>query len=450
LAIRVIPDHFGVPGARYHLIRFDKAGEERDELDGTKGSDLVKSELGQVPAVTDVFLISHGWHGDERAAVAQYDAWVSEMIRNRPQFSRRFCPLIIGVQWPRKPWGNDRIVPIEGEPGTIGVEQAVERYSAIISDDPEAREAMASIFTAVAETNDDSLNTTMAMPETLAKHYQVIVAKAGLSPDENGRTSADWSPTRVFNTAATDTDPDLKLDPIDNRSLIERVRDALLAPMRQLSFWTMKDRARLVGENGLHPLLTELQHIAEAFSPEQKVRFHLMGHSFGCIVTSAAIVGPADGPKPRKVHSLLLVQGALSIWAYAEDPPRTTEQGYFHRILTGRAVIGPIVTTRSKHDFAVGRFYPLGAGIARQIVLGEDDDPVYGGLGAFGIRGVEEAKQTKILPVGGDYGFARGVIYNVDASAIIAARKPVEGAHNDIVHPEVAAIAWQAVLATGA
>ena len=448
MAVRIIPDHYGTPGAQYHLIRFDKHGDERDEPDGTKGSELVHEELQRMPAVTDVFIISHGWHADEEGAMAQYDSWVSEMILNKPEISRPFHPHIVGVHWPSKAWGNDHIDPVEGEPGTIGIDRAVETYAAIISDDAEASRAMTSIFTAVTEAHKGSVDpTSLVMPDNLARDYETIAAKATLGPDENGRTSTDWSAKEAFRSALRDTDPSEKVAAIDDRSWVARIRDAILAPMRQLSFWTMKDRARVVGETGLHSLLTEMQKIT--LSANGTVRYHLMGHSFGCIVASAAIAGPSDAPKPLKVHSLLLLQGALSIWAYAEDPPNTAAEGYFHRLLVRRAVIGPIVTTRSRLDFAVGRFYPIGAGIAQQIVLGEGDDPVYGGLGAFGIRGVDDAKPAQILPVGSDYGFARGAIYNVDASAVIAARKPIEGAHNDIVHPEIAEMAWQAVLATG-
>ena len=452
MAVRLIPDRFGVGGARYHLVRFDKDGHERNEPGGHSGIDAVLEELRGQPESTDVFLICHGWNGDEQGAMAQYDAWVSQMIRNQPEIARSFRPLIIGIHWPSKAWGDDRIVDVEGEPGTIGIKRAVDTYASVLSDKVEVREAMTSIFSAVTKAGEESeTDRETSLPDELAICYQTVRDETNLKLDENSRTAAVWSPHTAFDTAWNDTDPSLALAPIDDRSWAERFRDALLAPMRQLSFWTMKDRARTVGEVGVHPFLMEMQKIAEAAAtPSAPVRFHMVGHSFGCIVVSAGIAGPPSAqPVQRKVHSLLLLQGALSIWAFAKKAPRTDQAGYFRRILDQRLVLGPIVTTRSKIDFAVGRFYPIGAGIARQIVLGEDDDPIFGGLGAFGIRGVPEAKQATILPPRSDYAFARGVIYNVDATAIIATRRPVEGAHNDIVHPEVANLAWQAAMATG-
>ena len=55
------------------------------------------------------------------------------------------------------------------------------------------------------------------------------------------------------------------------------------------------------------------------------------------------------------------------------------------------------MTTRSSHDSAVGRFYPLGAQIKRQLVLG-NDLPAYGGIGAFGIQGVGKVEDMPMRP----------------------------------------------------
>jgi hypothetical protein len=63
----------------------------------------------------------------------------------------------------------------------------------------------------------------------------------------------------------------------------------LLAPLRTLSFWKMKDRARDFGESGSFNLLSQLQQACS-----EKVRFHLMGHSFGCIVVTATLCGAAE------------------------------------------------------------------------------------------------------------------------------------------------------------
>src|SRR5262249_40116774 len=96
----------------------------------------------------------------------------------------------------------------------------------------------------------------------------------------------------------------------------------LLSPLRQLSFWKMKDAAPTIGESAGFSLLESAQKAAPDL---QKVRFHLMGHSFGCIVMSAFLNGrDGKGTLPAPVHSLTLVQGATSLWGYCTaNPPLT-------------------------------------------------------------------------------------------------------------------------------
>ena len=215
-------------------------------------------------------------------------------------------------------------------------------------------------------------------------------------------------------------------------------------PVRQLSFWKMKDRARRFGESGAHDLVRSLQLAGKT------VRFHPMGHSFGCIVVTAAVVGPdARKPLPRPVESLLLVQGALSLWSACPDVPfdRGTS-GYFSRLLSDRLVNGPVVTTRSAHDTAVRRFYPLGAQLKKQYLLDPPRYPQYGGVGCHGLQGLAPAAQD--LPIRGPahpYGFQKDVVYNLDATRVIANGSGPSGAHSDIAHLEVAHVQWQAALA---
>jgi hypothetical protein len=140
--------------------------------------------------------------------------------------------------------------------------------------------------------------------------------------------------------------------------------------MRTLSFWKMKDRARAFGETGAHGLVRLLHRT------RPDVRVHLMGHSFGCIVVSAALGGPAGGSGLlRPVDSLVLVQGAMSLWSCCSEIPFGRRRpGYFRRAVE-RAVNGPIITTQSRFDTAVGRWYPLAAGVARQVEFAPGEFP---------------------------------------------------------------------------
>jgi hypothetical protein len=413
-------------------------------------SETVRQRLEDAASpVTDLFFTSHGWMGDVPAAIDQYDKWVATMATlqsDRAAARERhpgFEPLIIGLHWPSLPWGDETI--LAGGGAVLSAEDQLDArqdaYAARIADTPKARVAIRSILEA-ARQNTQATTLTPAIREA----YATLFAESGLGSGEaNGRPGSDqdgFDPDAIIaeawaggeDTAAGGVPGLLGFD--------EKLRDVLLMPLRQLSFWKMKDRARQFGETGGHDLLTRLQLAAP------NARFHLMGHSFGCIVTSATVAGASTAPPvPRPVDSLFLVQGALSLWSYAADIPYSPgTPGYFHRILQQGLVHGPLITTRSSHDTAVGRWYPMGAQLKKQLVLG-GEYPAYGGIGAFGIQGFSGAKDATIQSATFTYDFSAGGVYNLEASGIIRNGAGPSGAHCDIVHPEVAHVFWAAVLA---
>ena len=175
-----------------------------------------------------------------------------------------------------------------------------------------------------------------------------------------------------------------------------------------------------------------------------------MGHSFGCIVVSATVAGAPKGEQlPRPVDSLFLVQGALSLWSYCPDIPiaRGTA-GYFNRTLKEGLVRGPIVTTRSRFDTAVGQALSDGGGAegpgrAR---------PASCRSSAASARSArrDSARWREDREMGAadtNYAFQPGRVYNLDANGVIKNGGGFSGAHSDIAHPEVAHVQWQAALA---
>lgn len=176
-----------------------------------------------------------------------------------------------------------------------------------------------------------------------------------------------------------------------------------------------------------------------------------MGHSFGTIVISGMLGGPnAGGTLPRPVDSVALVQGAVSLWCYSGAIPiGGAGAGYFSRILADHKVSGPIVTTQSTHDDAVGVLYPLASRINGSPEFA-NSFPKYCAIGAFGLQGIPDASRSelKMLAQSGNYTLKRGNIYNVDGSQFIAKMDGVSGAHSDIAGPEVAHLIWAAAFAS--
>jgi len=104
--LRRVPDS----DITYYLIPYDSEGKERSGDDGTLVSRKVLSVLKNEP-ITDVFIFSHGWRGDYKEAIRQYDAWVGEMAKCEDDIAvaRRvrqgFKPLLVGLHWPSLPLG---------------------------------------------------------------------------------------------------------------------------------------------------------------------------------------------------------------------------------------------------------------------------------------------------------------------------------------------------------
>ena len=94
----------------YALISFDEDGQERtdDPVGGLFSKTLIEKAQQEKP--TDIFLFSHGWKGDIRAAIAQYNRWIGAMWRldaDRQAMGPDFKPMFIGLHWPSLPWGDE-------------------------------------------------------------------------------------------------------------------------------------------------------------------------------------------------------------------------------------------------------------------------------------------------------------------------------------------------------
>ncbi|MBY0512911.1 MAG: hypothetical protein K2P78_03255, partial [Gemmataceae bacterium] len=312
------------------------------------------------------------------------------------------------------------------------VAAVVDDYAGRIADTPKARECLQRIVTAAV--NDVEPD---ALPPDVIQAYRELNWEADLGA--GGTTPASdrtgFDPEGIYQSLKDDA-PSFGLFG----------GGGVLGVLRTLSFWRMKDRARWFGEAAGSRLLARMMQAAP-----RHLRFHLVGHSFGCIVMSAAVAGPKGrGRVARPVDSLSLVQGALSIWSFCDDIPNVPGQrGYFRQVVADNRVRGALLSTQSVFDTATGKWYPLGAGVARQVAFaGPGELPKYGAVGTHGVRGPGvTATDVSIRPADHDYGFAAGGVYNLECSEVIRTGAGVSGAHSDICHPEVAHAVWQAALA---
>jgi hypothetical protein len=432
----------------YDLICFDSSGDERrDDPTGFMSDLTLRTLAADESGITDVFVLSHGWKGDVPGAKAQYDTWVETMTGCQADFARAkqvrpgFKPHVVGIHWPSLPWGDESMgdatafdVTGAGASGPADpVAALVDDYATRIADTPAARDALRRI----AQSGMENVEPDSLSPEVVAAYRQLNIeanlgiggAGAGPGGDRSG-----FNPEEVYQSLREDA-PSFGLFGLGG----------IFGILRTLSFWQMKDRARWFGENVGATMLARMMQAAP-----RNLRFHLMGHSFGCIVMSATLAGPRGrGRVARPVESLALIQGALSIWSYCDDIPATPGQpGYFYKVLADKRVRGPVLSTQSVFDNATGKWYPLGAGVARQVSFAAPGEmPKFGAVGSHGIRGPgTNAADISILPATGDYRFEPGKVYNLECSEVIKNATGRGGAHSDICHTELAHAVWQAAL----
>ena len=426
-------------GIPFHLVAFNADGGERADDPHGRMSENVLAALRSEP-VTDVFLLSHGWQGDVPSALRQYHKWIDAMgacgadraaiAKARPGFH----PLIVGLHWPSLAWGDEELPGGNvsfAAPGTSPVDDLVNQYAARLAETPAARAALTTIIeSALNDMAPDSL------PPEVRAAFLTLNAEAGLgSGGEDADPGADrepFNPDRVYEAE------------LEGVSFGWPSLGGLLAPLRTLTFWKMKDRAKSFGETGGFRFLTQIQQTGG-----EKVRVHLMGHSFGCIVVSSTLAGPGGvGKLVRPVNTLALMQGALSLWSYCADiPSKPGRPGFFHSIVRDGKVSGPILTTISAKDTAVGRFYPIGAGARGDVQFAPGALPKFGAVGSFGARGPGlNIVDLEMQPASAAYQFSPGHIYNLESTRYICEGGGTSGAHNDIAKPEVAHAFWSAVM----
>jgi hypothetical protein len=428
-------------GHSYGLIAYGADGVERKEAASLFSRTLIGDIAAQ--SITDVFLFTHGWKGDIPSAIDQYDSWMGALMASAdavraPAVFADFRPLLIGLHWPSLPWGNESARSDGSFAATAqtGADEMFAKCLANFGDRPEIRAPLHTIFEAARQ---DMMPD--SMPDPVEQAYRALDSALGLG--SLGVGAPPDADREGFDPSATYQALNEEGDDFGGFSL-----SGLLGPLQQLSYWNMKKRARNIGEGGMHAFLKDLQ----TAPARHGLRIHLMGHSFGAIVISGMLGGPnAAGRLPRPVESVTLVQGAVSLWCYAPIIPfRKAGAGYFSAVLRDGKIAGPLVTTQSRFDKAVGQLYPLASRLHGSASFETGTGaPEYGAIGTYGIQGLAESVQVDaaMQPADGAYGFRPGKVYNLESSRYICKGDGPGGAHSDIGGPEVAHAIWEAAFA---
>ncbi len=366
-------------------LEFDKAGKP-DDADLNSFRAAVKS-----PDINDVVVMSHGWKNTRADARALYeDLWKNTGLGGERQ--RR--TLVVGIVWPAKAFSTDfdqqsvkgNVAQSAGEgPGVRTLTEAelasaLEEFTAFFGSDADPTVAAASAIAGGAIDNNKAKALLVSAKALLASGDESFDNE--LSPDYKSIEAATNDSDRAVEVLESMSSPPAFKDIRGGKaqgigdavaSLVQGTGAAVARFLNQLTYFEMKKRSGVVGEALAKKVLHDLL-------PQNQVRLHLVGHSFGGRLVTAAANAWTDTVN-CKLYSITLLQAAYSHNGLALQVDGI--KGAFHQVI-GKAS-GPIVVTHTHNDSACTVAYPLASRLARDIAsaLGGADDR-FGAMGANG------------------------------------------------------------------
>ncbi|MGO7689975.1 hypothetical protein ACC696_35775 [Rhizobium ruizarguesonis] len=408
-------------------LEFDRTGAPAEADLNVLRSKVSSSDL------SDVVVMSHGWKNTKADAKLLYGTlWRNTGL----SVDRQRKTLVVGIVWPAKTFSTDfdqqsvKGQLAQGAPEGPGVRELTEQELA------NAIAEFRDLFGAAADQTIGAARAVagLEIDNNTAKDL-LVAAKALLKPSDQIFDSELAPNFRNIEKAAKDSDraveilesmsssPSFKDTREGNAqgigdavaSLVQGTGAAVARFLNQLTYFEMKKRSGIVGE-----ALTK--KVLNALAPQKPVRLHLVGHSFGGRLVTAAANTWKDTAS-CKLFSITLLQAAYSHNGLAAKVDGVA--GVFHNVI-GKAA-GPIVVTHTHNDSACTVAYPLASRLARDIAsaLGGPDDR-YGAMGANGPQLL--SNDAVVLHDALPDKLKQGKINSVLADAFISE-------HNDVTNP---------------
>jgi predicted alpha/beta hydrolase family esterase len=428
-----------IKGIPYSAAEFDKTGKLLNQPEVPSGT-------------TDLLVVSHGWNNDRKDAEELYTKLFENFVdvtANDPAIKQRKLA-ILGVIWPSKKF-DDFMTHLTGNKIAGGAASAgvadkaaseAEMHAAIdraapLFDDAGDAQRMAALRQLVPKLEDDA-DAQAEFVKTLRSLLDPDGSLAGEQSKDDGSAIFFRAPADVVfgraaapsaapvPAAAESADPDESVGRAAGiGSFFSGAANAVSNLLNLTTYFEMKQRAGTVGKNGLAPLLDKLASQVE--------RIHLVGHSFGGRVVTAA----AANSTANKLHSMALLQAAFSHNGFSQK-----RNGFFRAVVKNKRVAGPILITHTKNDKAVGLAYPTASRISRDNASGFGDaDDEFGGIGSNGAQQMEEGEiftgAKELLPVSQPYQWQPGKFHNLESSKFIIDPKGGD-AHGWVFVPQVA------------
>jgi hypothetical protein len=425
---------------QYLEVQFDKQGNVFDQSEVDKVLDFVSQHTA-----TDLFVISHGWNNDMDEARGLYKRFFDRVNAIASggivpgTNARKFA--VLGILWPSKKFAEEELIPsgAAGISSAVTVEFLQRQLDNLkgVFDNPKADDDIEKAKLLVPQLENSpkaqrdfaDLIRQLPMrrethPEDASDRFFTLdgtelmkrMSKPAFAPPAHSGPAGGAS---AMSSAGSPSGGAAGIG-----SLFTGIKSAARNLLNFTTYYQMKERAGVVGSSGANQLIRKVQ----AKAPEMKI--HLIGHSFGGRLVTAAAFGSDDQPR-IKVNTMTLLQAAFSHNGFALHFDGTND-GFFRKVVTDSRISGPILITCSKNDKAVGIAYPLASLIAGQNAsrLGDRNDP-FGGIGRNGAQKTPEASDGLLEPVGTAYQFQSGKLYNLNGDALIMG-------HSDISKDEIA------------
>lgn len=424
-------------GLPYIRLRFDEKGKRLDPP-------------GPVapPGITDLIVISHGWHQDADDAEAMYAAMLTHLqdeARATHQLDGRKLG-VAGVYWPSDKFRPDlTLEQAPNIPPGAGAGTALAGGKADVAP-KELREQAKSVarllglpqrdFAALALRARHGAGNADALVEAMRSRLPQPEEVDPLTRDEHERLLRRDVPGRVLFDDVKSGGPsgggtalpgaqdvgDVAGSQAPAVNILGGPFAVVAKLLNQAAYFELKRRAGVVG--------TALADLIDAGGLPGVQRLHLVGHSFGARLVTAA----TSRMQTVRPHSLTLVQGAFSHNALGVGVPRSggTIDGTFRNVVA-EAKAGRVVITHTWNDHAVGLAYALASRASNTVASGlmkvtdrfGGAKDLHGGIGANGALRLKAGEGKSWTFDGASVpGLQPGLVHSLKCDFI--------GHHNDI------------------
>ncbi|RAK63669.1 hypothetical protein [Phenylobacterium kunshanense] len=353
--------------------------------------------------VTDLIVISHGWHQDPDDAQAMYTAMLTHLQQQAAAAGRlagrKFG--VTGIYWPSDQFKDDLSqethAVLEGPAAAaagahdgdlVKLQKRARELAPVLGVSADRLETLATLAVTGASGDKDALLKALrkAMtagdapdPELADEHAELLSASTSGQQVIQALQAAG---ARGVAAAAAGGAQAAALGLSGGASpavgLFSGPIAAVATLLNQAAYFNLKKRAGKIGAS--------LGRLIDLEGVPAGVRLHMIGHSFGARLVTSATATMAARP-----HSLTLLQGAFSHNGLGVNVKPGLD-GAFRSVVAQNKVTGRIAISHTWNDHAVGVAYAIASRASNEIAAGlirvtdtfGGAKDIHGGIGANG------------------------------------------------------------------